>query len=69
MAFTQAEEDELRAMLAERASKTSARRLFDLEHRRMSRGRGGLTTQENADLDAHLAAREAAADTDTKRGP
>lgn len=67
MALTPAEETELRALLAERATKTGERRMFDLEHRRMRTGRQGLTSQENTELDAHLAAREAAAGTRAPR--
>lgn len=59
MALTPAEETELRALLAERAAVRETRRLLDLEHKRMRRGRAGLTAPENAELDAHLAAREA----------
>lgn len=61
MPLTPAEETELRALLAERAAAREAKRMFDLEHRRMARGRAGLTPTENAELDVHLTARETAA--------
>lgn len=57
MALTTAEEAELRALLTERAAARESKRLFDLEHKRMRLGRGGLTASENNDLDAHLSER------------
>lgn len=65
MPLTLDEENRLKAILAREAAATESKRLLDLEHRRMRLGRTGLTVPENAELDAHLAAREAAAGTAT----
>jgi hypothetical protein len=68
MALTPQEETEIKTILSERVTKSSSRRMFDLEHLRMARGRTALTTQENTELDAHLTARESARITRNPKG-
>lgn len=66
MPLTLAEENELKAFVAERIAARETKRLVDLEHKRMRLGRAGLTAPENTELDAYLAAREAAGATITR---
>jgi hypothetical protein len=68
MAITAQEETELKLFVAERLAAREKTRLLDLEHKRMAQGRAGLTAPENTELDAHLAAREAAAVPRVTRG-
>lgn len=67
MALTLQEENELKAFVSERVAARESKRLVDLEHKRMRLGRAGLTAPENTELDAYLAAREAAAGDTTTR--